>query len=148
MATLTQVLASLASFIFYASLKTTVLVALILLAQKLLGRFLSANGRYLLWLTVVISLVTPIGFDTTLPAFVTPANGFAPITQPVNETTGRLVAATPGTGVTGSALNPDSSPPATYVADAASAPSIPWGALMPWLWLTGALLVLGLVAFV
>ena len=49
METAMEALASVATFIFFASLKSTALLALVLLAQKAFSRHLSANGRYLLW---------------------------------------------------------------------------------------------------
>jgi beta-lactamase regulating signal transducer with metallopeptidase domain len=62
-----ETLTGIATFILFASLKSTVLVGLVLAAQKVFAGHLSANGRYLLWLAVVISLVTPVGFAISLP---------------------------------------------------------------------------------
>lgn len=67
METTLQVLTDVSAFVFQASIKGTVLIALVLLLQELLSPLLSANGRYMLWLTVIISLATPVGFDIALP---------------------------------------------------------------------------------
>ena len=63
----TEVLMALAGFVWLASLKTVVLIAAVLLLQKLCGSALSATGRYLLWLPVVTSLLMPLGFETAVP---------------------------------------------------------------------------------
>ncbi len=67
-----QALPDLATFIFIASLKSTLLVGLVLLIQRVAARLLSAGARHLLWLSVIVSLVTPVGFDSALPAVVMP----------------------------------------------------------------------------
>src|SRR5688500_1285305 len=67
METVPPAVTTLAAFFFYASLKATVIIVLVILLQKLFGRLLSANARYVLWLPVVLSLVMPVGFDIELP---------------------------------------------------------------------------------
>lgn len=62
-----ETLTGIATFTWFASLKGTALLVLVLIAQKAFARHLSANGRYLLWFAVVISLVTPVGFEIGLP---------------------------------------------------------------------------------
>lgn len=42
------------------------LVGLVLLAQHVFSHQLSARGRYLLWLPVVLALVLPLGFALPL----------------------------------------------------------------------------------
>ena len=78
-----EAIANMAAFVLQASLKATVLVALVLLAQRVLGKVLPANLRYLLWFTVVIALVTPVGYEAALlPAADPPA---AAVSASMNE---------------------------------------------------------------
>ncbi|MGV3590206.1 MAG: M56 family metallopeptidase [Gammaproteobacteria bacterium] len=65
-----ETLTAIATFIGFASLKGTALLALVLIAQKAFSRHLSADGRYLLWLAVAISLVMPVGFEIGLPGLL------------------------------------------------------------------------------
>ncbi|MDY6981956.1 MAG: M56 family metallopeptidase [Pseudomonadota bacterium] len=111
-----ETLTGIATFIGFASLKGTALLALVLLAQKAFGRHLSANGRYLLWLAVVISLVTPVGFEIALP------NPF---------TDEQVVQARDASGT-----EPSIAPPAD------TQTVLQWQSVLPLLWLAGVLVVL------
>ncbi|HEY0962818.1 MAG TPA: M56 family metallopeptidase [Pseudomonadales bacterium] len=114
-----ETLTDIAAFFGVASLKGTLIVALVLIAQKVFSRFLSANGRYLLWLAVVISLVTPVGFEIALPELVPD--------RPVVE---RLHAQSPPGAEHG------------VTALAGSQSLLKWQFAVPMLWLAGVLAVL------
>ncbi|HEY0962189.1 MAG TPA: M56 family metallopeptidase, partial [Pseudomonadales bacterium] len=82
-------LQNVSAFIAVASLKGSVLIVLVLATQKLLGKLLPANWRYMLWFTAVFGLVTPVGYEATLPPeirnpdFATFAN--VPLTESTRE---------------------------------------------------------------
>lgn len=67
MDTLLQVNAALAHFVWYASLKGSLLVVLLLLARRLLANRLSVSARYLVWLAVLAGFATPVGFTMAVP---------------------------------------------------------------------------------
>ncbi len=140
-------LLSLSSFVLLASLKATLLVALVLLLQRVAGTYLSAGARYLLWLTVVISLVTPIGFDTTLPAGLMDESApeFLPLAQATDTSDAAVVTETRSAGV--------STMPGEFVATFANArPAVSavapldWLALLPYVWLGGVMMVCSAIA--
>ncbi|MDZ7319801.1 MAG: M56 family metallopeptidase, partial [candidate division KSB1 bacterium] len=62
-------LVSLAEWLFKTSLKASVLVALILIIQFLLGRKLSARWQYGLWLLLIIRLILPFDIESRLSIF-------------------------------------------------------------------------------
>ncbi|MGV3591699.1 MAG: M56 family metallopeptidase [Gammaproteobacteria bacterium] len=66
MDTVLQTLENISAFIVIASLKGSVLTALVLAVQRVPGPALPANWRYMLWFSVVFALVTPVGYDTAL----------------------------------------------------------------------------------
>ncbi len=87
MASFLEAIAVFSAFIVYSTLKASVLIVLVILVQKTLGRLLTANGHYLLWLPVVISLLTPIGFKAVIPqAFIAPVQIELPPTGPAAST--------------------------------------------------------------
>lgn len=147
-------LESLAGFVLLASLKGTLLIAAVLLVQTLCAGCLSARGRYLLWLPVVLGLVTPLGFETAVPLRPL-ATAIAP---PQELTTALLLQEQPAFAAAPEPAAATSNSPATVVT--ASAAALPlaaadtatdllWpGALLralPWLWLAGVLGVLALL---
>jgi TonB family protein len=142
-----QTLSSLASFFFQTSLKATLLVVLILVAQKLLGKFLSANGRYLLWATMMVSLVMPFGFNVDLP-ITRVAEEVAATPAPTAE------ASSPQTAIgefprsisrAGEAAQAQEAMPLLKPADEDASP-YPWLSLLPYAWLSGVFAVLGAIA--
>jgi beta-lactamase regulating signal transducer with metallopeptidase domain len=142
-----QTLADLAAFIAFASLKATVLVALVLLVQRACRRYLSAGLRYLLWASVVISLVTPIGFDTALPSALLPdvpavsrtAENY-PLAAPEPRALPDVDVRAQST-VSLPAQSARAEPPVM-----AEDPPFPWIQVLPYLWLAGVLGVLGAIA--
>src|SRR5690606_12637373 len=66
MDTALQTLTTVAAFLFVASLKGSVLIVLVLAAQKFFGKVLPANWRHALWFVVVVGLVTPVGYEAAL----------------------------------------------------------------------------------
>ncbi len=138
-----EAIANMAAFVLQASLKATVLVALVLLAQRVLGKVLPANWRYLLWFTVVIALVTPVGYEAALlPATDPPA---AAVSASMNEpvTVARQDLSPPR------AQSPISSParPAR-MEQPVMTQTLPrsWPSLLPYAWLAGVLAVFGAIA--
>lgn len=146
METALQILANFAAFMFVASLKGSVLIVLVLAAQKLFGTMLPANWRYALWFIVVISLVTPVGYEAAL---LPPASG-----------TELSSSSTLGAAIESRASERENS---VSVADASpripkttnsrvempssleSLPSVP-AAILPLLWLAGVITVLCAIA--
>lgn len=137
--------ASLAGFVVVSSLKASVLIALVLLAQTLLGRWLSAQGRYWLWLAVVVSLVTPVGFTATMPQLQAWAIGQTKPTQVVSTGDAQLVAQSPITNNVGERVMP--LPAGMDAAPAQQQGGGGWSLAdaLPLLWLSGALLFMGVV---
>ncbi len=128
-----ETLTSIASFIFFASLKSTALLALVLLAQKAFSRYLSAHGRYLLWLAVVISLITPAGFELRLPN-VSAIDAF--MEGPQEQTPIALQ----DSSIAHAGAPMFSATPEPYA-------SLRWESALPLLWLTGVLAVLAAMAW-
>lgn len=113
-----ETLTAIATFIGFASLKSTALLALVLIAQKAFSRHLSADGRYLLWLAVAISLVMPVGFEIGLPGLLSDQALVEP-------------------------LQVQSAPGAEHIAPLAGR-QVPmqWESVLPLLWLSGVFAVL------
>jgi beta-lactamase regulating signal transducer with metallopeptidase domain len=142
----TLVVTMLASFFFHASLKTALVVGLVLLVQKCFSRILSASGHYLLWTPVVISMLTPVGFDIELPLITTagdagstatartiPERDTAPASQSLTVPRQEMPANTASLPSYSSAESPVTLP-------------FSWSSLLSWLWTAGVLTVLGMVA--
>lgn len=55
-----------AEWVAMASLKATLVIALVLLSRKLLARHLSAGARHCLWLIVLVALLLPVGWSLPL----------------------------------------------------------------------------------
>jgi beta-lactamase regulating signal transducer with metallopeptidase domain len=143
-------ISSVALFVVQASLKATLLVALVLLAQKVFGKLLSARARYLLWFTVVVSLVTPVGFETGLHSALLPASPVMPDSLVPIAASDSPAASTPTGSAQRTSAPPRLSAPATSapMESAAMTETFPSLALawLPSLWLAGVLVVLGAIA--
>ncbi len=146
-----QALPQFASFILLASLKATLLVALVLLIQRLARTLLSASARYCLWLTVIISLVTPIGFSAALPAdwlSALPAPAGASTSRRFDEVSAAPASTTQDTLGSNAAAQPTYSLPARSMVAEPAAVTEPTSVvlLLPYLWLAGVLVVLAAIA--
>lgn len=59
-------LVNLVEWLVMASLKTIPLIGLVYIVQKLCRHLLSAAARHLLWFTVLVSLMVPVGWDVNI----------------------------------------------------------------------------------
>lgn len=138
-----QILTDVATFIFVASLKSTALLALLLLVLAALGRLLSPGSRYLLWSVLLVSLLMPIGFPLPLPAGLplepddsivtaTPAAAIASVPQVSPPIMAAEANSVPGQSAAANLM------PAGY----ANPDPLSWHELLSLLWLVGVLAVL------
>lgn len=164
METAARLVSDLAAFVLVASLKTTVLVVVVLLIHKLCALWLSATTRYALWFPVLLSLVMPLGFDAALPLL--PSSESAPMALPraagskqtgttdgdstrvmvanagnVNAVVTDAAALDIGSMSATDTLNAESQEPAPVSGASAQPDTISfvavWLTLLPWLWLVG-----------
>jgi len=142
----THAIPGIAAFVLQASLKATLLVALVLLAQNVLNKVLPANVRYLLWFTVVVALVTPVGYEAPL----LPERDTAATLQsvPANAIGAAPFVASKDTEVRAIA-SPLSTPATTMRTEQpVMTETLPrsWLSLLPYVWLAGVLAMLGAIA--
>ncbi|HTQ98982.1 MAG TPA: M56 family metallopeptidase, partial [Candidatus Acidoferrum sp.] len=142
MTTLLAVNSALAGFALYSSLKASVLMGLVLLVQRLFARQLSARGRYLLWLTVVISLVTPIGFTAVIPQLPAWSVSPSPVTASASASASVYAPSVPGSAQDRSTAAPVRIDAALPMRENAG---LDLSTVLPLVWLGGVLLCLAIV---
>src|SRR5690606_19257592 len=138
-----QILTTVSTFIFVASLTCRVLLVLVILVLATLGRVLSVNSRYLLWSVLLVSLVTPMGLKLYIP-------GLAPLEPEEALATTGLDAAdwsledAPARVAAAVNSSPVQSENAVVSSTAVNATGLlPWRELLSLFWLGGVLVVLG-----
>jgi beta-lactamase regulating signal transducer with metallopeptidase domain/biopolymer transport protein ExbD len=118
-------MASLFDWVFAASLRASVLTVVVLLAQTILRRWLSASWRHTLWLPVLVVLL--------MPTFLQSRWSVATLVQPTRAALSALAAGSNRSSV-------DRSPPAPQRVRMAfpRLARFPWQKLVGWIWLVGA----------
>ena len=109
---------------------TGVLMALVLLVRKPVGRWFGAGAAYALWLLPMIRLVLP---PLALPRGILPGVSIEPIIAVATTPVETAPAAFPAV-VTAPAI----AAPAAHAADPGLMAGIPWGSLLLAIWLAGA----------